>query len=806
MKVAYDIALESMRGNPDAMLPKQSGDGWIYHCPAHLNPDFSGYIEDHKKQDKPPILRCVNGCSPKQIQDALRKRGLWVWDQKQKEHMDLERRYFGSWLYTARDIERSPLLQVVYWDYYNEEGEKVSTEIVQRLMNDKGKWEAPPPNWDVPPLHFQQVQEKAFSNRVVFSVDSEFKCELLKEWELVGFTTPGGANNIWGFENSGIEKDCKDDSIKSCVNYVVIIPDANQLSMQFARRKARFLHKHNIPCKLLYLPGLPPISKTGTEGLDTWIAAGHTKDELLELAVDAPLWPAADEDIEDWIPERPPTKAEIVQARKANEPIDPENDPFNYAFTDTGNALWFKKMCESYVAYLPGVGKGGSGLWFVYKDGIWSFDKARRVRSLMVKAVELMKTEMLASGRFPAEKVMDWRNKSLMSRGINAALTVAEDKMAIDDTEFNLEKWKIACINGVVCLKTGALLDHDPKYKFTSRVEVRFDPDKDASWDDAPVFQKFMLDIFPAPTLAEQWKRVQAVVSCFSVSMTADPKFKKWFLLYGPGGNNGKSTIAEFMLFLLGEGFATTARKALICEVDHETKFSNPGVLRGKRFGIMDEIGKRDKIDTEKMKSVTGNDSLTGDKVYIDAFMFKPTHYLYVYGNERPRFDAGSDQAAQKRCIVIPFLRSFTDDEIDGELPEKLRKEAEAVFAIMVWSCVNTWVRKTLLVHPFMTDAKNEYLKEEDLFGQFLEQCVYHVENAEITAEELHDTLVWWCRAEQGMSKPYHKSTMGKELTRRGYTSKKSDGYMIYDHLQIKPSCIVRQKQMKHRQQVIEYS
>lgn len=803
--VAYDIALESMKGNPEAKLPKRSGDGWIYLCPAHPLPDFAGYIQDNQKNPHgAPVLKCLQHCTSKDIEKALKARGLWFWDKQKKTKGDenLERRFFACYYYYSHDVENTIALRVVHWDYYNEQNELVKTEVIRQKLDDQGEWQLAPANWSAPAYNWKAVREKAFYNKAVFCFDTEENVERLAEWDLVGFAHDGGSSNIWGFENSGIGQVCKPFGTDECVKYVVIIPELNQAGMKCARAKARFFHKRDIPVKLLCLPGLAGVSTGKGEGFKEWVLKGRTKDDLLQLVKDCPFWPTSDEEEdEEFIPEREPTKAEIVQARKTAEPSDSENDPFNYAFTDLGNALWFKRMCESYVAFLPGAGRNGGGLWFVYQDGIWSFDKARRVRSLMAKAVEVMRKELLASGRYNADKVMEWRDKSIMSRGINAALTMAEDRMASDETEFNLEKWKIACINGVVDLKTGELLPHDPKYKFTTRVEVNYDPDKDASWDDAPVFQKFMLDIFPSETKADQWKRVQAVTSCFSVSLTADPKFKKWFLLYGPGGNNGKSTLAEFMLFLLGEGFATTARKALICEVEHETKFSNPGVLRGKRFGIMDEIGKKDKIDNEKMKSITGNDSLTGDKLFVDAFTFKPTHYLYVYGNEKPRFDTGSDKAAQNRCVVIPFLRSFSDDEIDGELPEKLRAEATAVFAIMVWSCVTTWNRKHLLIHPFMVDARDQYMKEEDLFGEFIEQCLTPVPGTEIAAEDIHDVLAHWCRVEQGNMRAWHKNYMGKELVRRGFKRHQDrDGYTIYEDLQIKPAYLNRQKKAVHRE------
>lgn len=807
MKVAYDIALESMIGHPDARLPKRSDNGWVYLCPAHDAVDYGGWIADNKKKPGgPPELRCLTGCSPKEIEKALKQRGLWFWTKEKREKGDenLERKFIAGWLYTDRDAARTPVLRVSHWDYFTPgpDAEFVKTAIVRQKPDDKGNWIPAPFDYAAPPYNWLAVREKAFHNKAVFCVDGEDQVDLLTQWSLVGFCHDGGADSIWGFENSGVGQDCKEFGTEG-VSYVVIIPDMNQAGMKCARAKARFLHKREIPVKLLCLPGLAGVSTGKGEGLRDWIRKGHTKEELLELAQGCELWPPDDDEDFEYIPDTEPTKAEIMPAVPVSED---DEDPFKAAFTDLGNALWFKRLCKDFIIFLPEGRKGG--VWMIYTQGIWRFDNASIVKTWMAKAVDYMQREMAASGRYPSDKILDWRNKSLSNRGISAALSLAQGRMKTDESSFDQAKWLLPCISGVIDLKTGELLAHDPKYRWTKRIDLEYDPKVEVSYDDAPNFTKFMLSIFPDEDKKKQWQKIFAVVRCFAVSLTGDPKFRKWFLLYGSLGREGKSTIAEFVLFMLGLSvFGITARKSLICEVQQESKFSNPGILKAMRYCIMDEIGKKDKIDNEKMKSITGNDTITGDKVYVDAFSFAPSHYLYVYGNSRPRFDAGGDPAAQDRCVVIPFLRHFEEHEIDDELPANLRKEVKQVFAIFIWACVDIWQNKSLRLHSFMLEAKEQYLKEEDLFGQFLEQCIQPIENMEVTAEELHDTLVWWCRAEQGMNKPWHKSTMGKELSRRGYKSRKDlNGYMLYLDIQIKPSCIARQKYAKHRQQVIEYS
>jgi|GEM_PF-5403229 len=803
MKAAYDLALESMRGNPEALLPKRSGDGWTYLCPAHPAADFAGFIQDNPKSDDgAPILKCENGCTKKDIERVLRVKGLWLWDKRKKDKTDdseLERRIGAWWVYTSRDADQTPCLRVSHWNYFTPDGEFVKSETVRQKPDGKGNWISASADYSVPPLNWQAVREKAFYGKTVFCVDGESSMDELTRLGFTGFTTDGGAGNIAGFENSGVGQDCK--TTDGCVESVVIIPIMSEAGMRSARAKARFLHVRQIPVKLLVLPGLAPISSGKGECLLQWVERFHTNIELAKLANDCPLWPTDPEDLHgEYIPDREPTKAEIKPVAKFAE--KDEDDPLRYAFTELGNALWFKKVFKDVVAFLP---RTVQSVWIIAKDGIWHFDTAKTVKNLMAQAVDVMTAEMQASGQFNTEKIMAWRSKSVSSRMISAALSLAEARMNVDIAAFNMHTWLLPCLNGVINLKTGELLPHSAEYKWTKCIDLVYNPDIGLA--DAPNFCAFMRDIFPDENLKEQQKKIDAVIRCFAVSLTGDPKFRKWFLLWGPKGREGKSTLAELILSLFGTRvFGVTAKKYLITDIQQDSKFSDPGSLREYRFVLMDEIGKRDKIDNEKMKSISGNDSITGSALYKDTFTFKPTHHLYVYGNSKPRFDAGGDTAAQDRCVVIPFLRHFEEHEQDDTLAERLQSEKQQLLTIMVFACVWIWNQKSLGLHEFMADARNEYLAEEDFFGQFLEQCV-GPGLAPISAEDLHDCLVWWCKSEQGVMKPWPKNAMGREMNRRGYKSAKDeDSYMTYENLQIKPACVKRMGTFKNRQHIREFN
>lgn len=793
MKNVYDIALESMKGHPDAKLPKRSENGWIYLCPAHAAVDYAGFIADNKKNGEgPPILKCANGCSSKHIEKALRAKGLWFWDtKKDKNDENLARIFRAGWIYTSRDTERTPVLRVIHWDYFDTD-KLVKTVVTRQRPDGKGGWENAPANYSVPPFNWQAVREKAFHGKTVFCVDGEENVELLTEWGLASFTHDGGSGNIWGFENSGIGTDCRNGTVDDqCVESVVIVPSNSKEGMAAARAKARFFYARQIPCKILALPGLAPINSNKNEGLIAWQKKGNKALDLCNLANDCPFWPPSDEELDEYIPAREPSKEEITPLPVAHARVP--NDPFKYAFTEKGNAIWFERTFKETVAYLP-----KAKTWIIYRDGIWHFDDEKYVKSLMAQAIDIMQADMLASGRWAADKIIDWRNKCMNGRIINASLSLAEPEMKMKDATFNMTPWKLPCLNGVIDLKTGDLLPHSSEYKWTKCINLKYEPEH--NFNHMPHTMAFLRSIFPNDCPREQLLDILAVLRCFAISLTGDPKFRKWFLLYGPKGREGKSTTAEAVLNVLGvEVFGITAKKYLITETLMDNKFTDPGQLKEHRFVLMDEIGSKDKIDNEKMKSITGNDSLPGSKLFENVFTFKPSHYLYVYGNGKPRFDSGGDTAAQERCIVIPFLRHFTEKEMDDTIKERVDSEATQLLSVLVSCCVEIWGSKSLGIRPFMTAAKEQWLKEEDLFGQFIEECITPSTTA-ISADELYDCFVWWCKSEQGLQKPWHKNVMGKEMVKRGFkTGSDTDNCRTYLNIAIRPACLVKQKKFRYK-------
>ena len=76
---------------------------------------------------------------------------------------------------------------------------------------------------------------------------------------------------------------------------VVILPDNDDVGRKHAQKVAASLHSKAASIKIIALPGLP-----AKGDVSDWLDAGHTKDELLELAAAAPEWEPSEEEGEPY--------------------------------------------------------------------------------------------------------------------------------------------------------------------------------------------------------------------------------------------------------------------------------------------------------------------------------------------------------------------------------------------------------------------------------------------------------------------------------------------------------------------------
>ncbi len=185
-------------------------------------------------------------------------------------------------------------------------------------------------------------------------------------------------------------------------------------------------------------------------------------------------------------------------------------------------------------------------------------------------------------------------------------------------------------------------------------------------------------------------------------------------LWIGPGGD-GKSVITGAYANVLGT-YAGVATDTAFQDTRHSQHSEELAMLCGYRMVRVAEISGLWKED--RIKQITGGESLTASFKHAHLFTFTPTFKLLVTANDAPRLrSVGKDMA--RRFHVYKFSKSIV--EIDVALPEKLRAEAAKILGWMIEGA-RMYYAHGLPRSASVETATREYFLDNDTTKQWLEE------------------------------------------------------------------------------------
>ena len=245
--------------------------------------------------------------------------------------------------------------------------------------------------------------------------------------------------------------------------------------------------------------------------------------------------------------------------------------------------------------------------------------------------------------------------------------------------------------NGVIGLKTGELLQHDPSYYFTKQRICAYKPNaKHPDWNKA-------LEAIPAYVY-------DFVHTFFGQCLTGYTLSEEIALVLGGGGRNGKSTICDLTLKVVGR-FGVLASPALLTakDSDHTTEITD---LIGKRFALLEEFPRSNTLNVSRLKRVVGTMEISGGRMRQDNQTWDATHTLVITTNHEIYIPAGDD-GTWRRLVIINFPYPFVteptlpnDRLVELGLRDRLRAGEEGKHeAVLAW----------LVQGAFAKSLQNEY-------------------------------------------------------------------------------------------------
>ena len=410
----------------------------------------------------------------------------------------------------------------------------------------------------------------------------------------------------------------------------------------------------------------------------------------------------------------------------------PENNR-EYAWSDIGAGRLFADCFQDQARFVV-----EQKSWYTYHDGIWSEDVGNlRVMELCKKLADAL---LLYALRIGDERVrtdfLKYATKWQSRYTRETLLKDAQSCHTVHMEEFDTDPYALNCANGTLHLDTMVFTKHRPEDMLTKSTNVFYNPDVRCKR-----FETFIDEI----TSGDK-EKARFLQKALGYGISGDTRYECLFILYGATSRNGKGTLCESVINVVGD-YGCTVRPETIS--NKSTNSHNPSEdvarLAGKRFANISEPGKGMVLNAAQVKTMTGNDTINARFLNKNSFDFRPQFKIFVNTNHLPIIN---DMTLFKsgRVIIIPFDRHFEQADQDQTLKKEFAKPENRT-AILNW-LVDGY---KLLCKEGMTQpdsvkaATAEYSHDSDKITQFVEEMLEADAACEIKTSDVYREYSAWC-------------------------------------------------------------
>ncbi|OUQ02128.1 DNA primase [Lactobacillus gallinarum] len=273
--------------------------------------------------------------------------------------------------------------------------------------------------------------------------------------------------------------------------------------------------------------------------------------------------------------------------------------------------------------------------------------------------------------------------------------------------------------NGIFDAQKHQLLNYSPKYVFTSKIAVNYNPDAQEPRFDNWSFSKWINE-----DIAENKEdKIKLIWQTFKAVVNSNYSYHSAvFLLDAKHGSAGKGTFEQLLENIAGEGNYASIK------LNEFEKDAILATIVNKPLVIGDDNDPNKPIDSsERFKSASTGDSIPINDKYEKAYSYKPTCLIVQSLNDLPKFKDNSD-ATYRRIRVIKFNKHYAENASNRKIKDEYIYNKDLL----------EWIVKTaidvkidgVMVH---TEESNAILKENKIdsepFLQFVNDIVILNEN-----------------------------------------------------------------------------
>ncbi|MCC7433101.1 MAG: bifunctional DNA primase/polymerase [Methanoregulaceae archaeon] len=389
--------------------------------------------------------------------------------------------------------------------------------------------------------------------------------------------------------------------------------------------------------------------------------------------------------------------------------------------------------------------------WLIWDGARWKRDETGGA-PIIREATAMVRAQFRSAIDNAAQ---NWAKKSQDRRQLTSMIELAkaEEGISITPDALDRDEWLLNVANGTLDLRTGELRSPRREDLITRITNVPYDPEADITRWEA------FLDRVTAGSRDLQVFLYRAA----GYSLTGLTTEQALFFLYG-SGRNGKSTFMDLLMHVMGEYAMHTPTETLMVKGNNSSVPNDLARLKGARLVAATETEAGKRLAESLVKQLTGGDPITARFLHGEFFTFTPTFKLWLSGNYKPTI-RGADDGIWRRIRLIPFEVSIPESEVDPDLKDRLKEEAQGILAWCVRGCLE-WQRERLFASDVVTSATDGYRREMDTIGDFLEECIRDAPGDFLTSGDLYRAYKTWCEehGEQARS----QRALSNELSRRG--------------------------------------
>jgi putative DNA primase/helicase len=349
----------------------------------------------------------------------------------------------------------------------------------------------------------------------------------------------------------------------------------------------------------------------------------------------------------------------------------------------------------------------------------------------------------------------------------------ADRTFAVTQEVWDRDHFLLGTPGGTVELRTGQLRAAQPDDRITKITKTA-----PAETAECPLWQKFLFDA----TMGNQ-QLIRFLQALCGYALTGETREHILVFIYGPGGN-GKSLFINTIASIMGD-YAAAAAMETFTAAHYDRHPADLAMLRGARLVTAAETEEGRAWTETRIKQMSGGDPITARFMRCDFFTYIPTFQLVIVGNHQPNLKTVTD-ATRRRFAIVPFVHEPATP--DRDLQEKLRAEWPGILRWMIDGCLD-WQANGLVRPDVVLDATESYFAEQDMFGQWLDECCESaptgVQRKSETSQALFES--WTIFAQAAGEEPGSRRAFAERMAQRGRVSSKDGrGNRVYLGIRLK--------------------